>query len=136
MSAAPHRAAHRVARVERSDAALHPLHPLQASALFGSSDAAALSEMFNLAFPLVGFSSVVVAWRLLARFDQCAYCYWAVVAVLGNGFNLLSTLPYYGCQLTAALVFGLVRTLQWAAYFHFLGAPPRPPLGPPLTDPP
>ena len=90
--------------------------------------------MFNLAFPLVGFSTVVVAWRLLARFDQCAYCYWAVVAVLGNGFNLLSTLPYYGCQLTAALVFGLVRTLQWAAYFHFLGAPPRPPLGPPLTN--
>ncbi|KAL1515167.1 hypothetical protein AB1Y20_004235 [Prymnesium parvum] len=92
----------------------------QVAIMFDAEQAEELRGVFNIAFPVVGVASVVAAWSMLHRFDTCAYRYWGIVVALGNAFNLLSVVQLYWCQLAAALLFGFVRTLQWAAYFHFV----------------
>ena len=92
---------------------------------FGRATADAVSELFNVAFPVGGLLTSVVASVVLQRFSEREDAYMALVLVMANVYGLLALLPFVPCQYAGALLFGPVRTLQWACYFHFLAKPSR-----------
>ena len=85
----------------------------------GAGSADALDNTFQIAFPVVGLSSSFAVFFLL-RFYEHESSRWAVVSLVGGLHALLFIVPTYGSQLGAAIVFGLLRTLQWGAYFYAL----------------
>ena len=102
-------------------AALPPPRPSSgAQYRFGAEAALTLSATFNLAFPLGGLLAALPTSALLRHAGTRPRVYWGVTAALASLFSLLSLLPAYAAQLTAALIFGSIRCLQWACYFQFL----------------
>jgi len=95
-------------------------------ALFNDVDTAErISTIFNLAFPLGGFLTSVVATVILNRLGEREDLYMLLVVVCALVLSFLNLLPYESTQLCAAVLFGPVRTLQWGCYFHFLSLPKR-----------
>ena len=93
--------------------------------MFYAPTADALSQTFNIAFPVGGFFTSVIASLLLERLGDREDLYLTLVLLLAIMFGIYNLLPYAASQFAAALLFGPTRTLQWATYFHFLSLPRR-----------
>lgn len=87
---------------------------------FGRDTAVWISTTFNLAFPIGGFCTALPASIIMRKYGEQPHIYWSIVIILGAGFATLSLIPLVWSQLTAALIFGPARCLQWACYFQFL----------------
>jgi len=87
---------------------------------FDTATAAIVDSTYQIAFPVVGMASAVLVFALLQVYER-EFVRWAVVALFGALHGLLILIPNLSGQMGGAIVFGLVRTLQWGAYFHFLG---------------
>ena len=91
----------------------------QAQLFLDASSAAAVGDTFSTAFPIVGFFSGLLVWPLL-RHVRAQWIRWAAVGgvtMLHVGFSLVVSC---WSQMVAAVLFGLVRTSQWASFFHLL----------------
>ena len=84
-----------------------------------------LSLTFDVAFPVGGLLTTPIASALLGAFATREHLYMAVVLTLAVCFGMATLLMALPAQYLAALLFGPTRTLQWAAYFHFLTLPSR-----------
>lgn len=83
------------------------------------SQAKSLDLTFDIAFPVGGFLTSFVAARLLSN-DRQHSSIFRVVFALATLFSLVQLIPAPEAQYVAAITFGPARTIQWAAYFHFL----------------
>ena len=97
----------------------------EALRLFGADSAEVLSTTFNLAFPIGGFITSILASMMLQRLARREDLYMLVVVLLCLAFGLLNLIPIVPTQMGAALLFGPTRTTQWACYFHLLSLPQR-----------
>ena len=97
----------------------------QMRGLFLPSTAVSLADTFNIAFPVGGFFTSVVASILLDRLGKREDLYMTIVVLAAITFGACNLMPYAASQLASALLFGPCRTLQWACYFHFLSLPSR-----------
>ena len=86
-----------------------------------------LSSAFNFAFPLGGLLASVPVASLLECAGEAEY--FGIATLLANTFSLCSLSSSRQPQLAAALLFGPVRCLTWACYFHFLSTESRYPPG-------
>ena len=120
--------------------------------MFFLPTAESLADTFNVAFPVGGFFTSVVASILLDRLGSREDLYMTLVVLLAIMFGICAQrrldpktsaqrrpltiygsrrspadnlLPYAASQFASALLFGPTRTLQWACYFHFLSLPKR-----------
>jgi len=99
----------------------------QLEELFGVGHAQWLSSAFNFAFPLGGLLASVPVASLLECAGEAEY--FGIATLLANTFSLCSLSSSRQPQLAAALLFGPVRCLTWACYFHFLSTESRYPPG-------
>jgi len=97
----------------------------EVSLMFSPATATSLATTFNLAFPIGGFVTSVLASLMLERLGDREDLYMLLVVVLALIFGLYNLLPYTAAQLASALLFGPTRTTQWACYFHLLSLPKR-----------
>lgn len=74
---------------------------------------------FDVAFPAGGLATSFAAALLLQKV-AAPHAYYAVVASLANAFGVLQLLPGARAAYAGAALFGPARTVQWAAYFHFV----------------
>jgi MFS family permease len=95
------------------------------NAMFFRPTADSLTNTFNIAFPVGGFVTSVIGATLLDKLGEREDLYMTLVLLLAIMFGLYNLLPYAASQFASALLFGPVRTLQWACYFHFLSHPKR-----------
>ena len=93
--------------------------------MFAPTTAEKLATSFNIAFPVGGFCTSVVASVLLDKLGEREDLYMTLVVLLAIMFGLYNLLPYAAAQFASALLFGPTRTMQWACYFHFLSLPKR-----------
>ena len=84
-----------------------------------------LALTFDIAFPVGGLLTTPVASALLGCLAAREHLYMAVVLTLAVCFGMATLLMSLPAQYAAAMLFGPTRTLQWAAYFHFLTLPSR-----------
>eukprot|EP00327_Prymnesium_parvum_P010562 CAMPEP_0184381712 /NCGR_PEP_ID=MMETSP0007-20130409/5736_1 /TAXON_ID=97485 /ORGANISM="Prymnesium parvum, Strain Texoma1" /LENGTH=529 /DNA_ID=CAMNT_0026727433 /DNA_START=23 /DNA_END=1612 /DNA_ORIENTATION=+ len=91
----------------------------QAHVLFGEDRGDVVSNTFQLAFPIVGLASAVIAFLVIGN-CEAQFVRWTIVASIGLLHALLFIIPLYGSQIGAAVVFGLLRTMQWSIYFDIL----------------
>ena len=87
---------------------------------FDNTTALTVDNTFQIAFPTVGMTSAFAVFLLLRMYERESLR-WTIVALAGCVHGILILIPEFATQMGAAVVFGLVRTLQWGAYFHFLG---------------
>jgi len=97
----------------------------QMGQLFDHDTATQLATAFNVAFPLGGLITSILAALLLQYFDEREDIYITISLVLILIYCLFSLFPYVTAQYVAMLLFGPSRTLQWATYFHLLSQPSR-----------
>lgn len=83
------------------------------------SQAKNLDLTFDIAFPVGGFLTSFLAAKLLSN-DRRHSSIFGVVFALATLFSLVQLIPAPEAQYIAAGTFGPARTIQWAAYFHFL----------------
>ena len=62
---------------------------------------------------------------LLQRWRRSEHRYMGLVVALACTFSVANLVPLASAQYVAALIFGPIRTLQWASYFLFLEQPDR-----------
>lgn len=98
----------------------------QMSLLFAPGEAASLSRFLEFGFPIVGFVASIAAAKLVfePNHSRELLC-WVWPAGLGAAFCLVQSIPLLATQYLAALIFGPMRTMQWACYFHALAVAPR-----------
>jgi len=98
----------------------------QMGLLFSPSTAANLSTFLEFGFPILGFlASIAAVTHVFERNHDRELLCWAWPAGLGIAFCLVQMIPYVAAQYVAAMLFGPMRTLQWACYFHALAVAPR-----------
>lgn len=88
--------------------------------MFGEELGKKLVSVFNFAFPVGGGATAVVSAIVLDRLGSRPDLYMTIVLALAITVCLLNTMPFFLAQLGTALLFGPVRTIQWACYFHYL----------------
>lgn len=91
---------------------------VQVELAFDEDAASGLAEFFSFVFPVVACSSALPISQLLHRAD--AHLAWGMLALAAHALLALMLVPQLWAQRAAAILFGAVRTLQWAAYFAFL----------------
>ena len=93
--------------------------------ILGERSERIIGEALSTAFPITGCLTALVAWPLLARYQEREYVYWSVALVLNALFCAFSLMPADAAQLCAALIFGPARTMLWASYFWFVSTERR-----------
>jgi len=98
----------------------------QMELLFSPDTAAALATFLEFGFPILGFlASVVAVTHVFERNHDRELLCWIWPAGLGIAFCAVQMIPAVLAQYLAAMIFGPMRTLQWACYFHALAVAPR-----------
>lgn len=93
--------------------------------LFSTANAEQLTVGLGLAFPLGGCLTSVGAAVLLERLGRREDLYMAVALGAALLFFTVSFFHSLPLQWAGVLLFGCVRTLQWACYFHLNAQPSR-----------
>ena len=98
----------------------------QMSLLFDAASAGALSQFLEFGFPLLGFvASILAVKHVFERSNGREIMCWVWPAGLGCAFCMVQMMPLLVCQYIAAVLFGPMRTMQWACYFNALAVAPR-----------
>ena len=98
----------------------------QMNLIFSSEESNVLGEFLEFGFPTVGFISSILAAKFVFEPNHAheLLC-WVWPAGLGAAFCLVQSVPLLSFQYMAAFIFGPMRTMQWACYFHALAVAPR-----------
>lgn len=92
----------------------------EARAAFPAAVGRRFDLFFDVGFPAGGLAASFLAALLLQRHASAPAIYYGVVAALANAFGALQLVPDPRAAYAAAALFGPARTIQWAAYFHYL----------------
>ena len=84
----------------------------------------AISDYFNLIFPVLALLTTPAAVMLFARCKH-DHAYMSVCGAVMALWAVTQAMPWKITQYAAATLFGPARTLVWAAYFHFFQNPSR-----------
>ena len=98
----------------------------QLGLLFPSDGAGFLEHFLEFGFPILGFATAVwAATNVFDRWTDRELLCWLWPAGLGIAFCTVQMLTSWTSQLLATILFGPMRTLQWACYFNALAVAPR-----------
>lgn len=98
----------------------------QVGLLFSPGTARLLETLLEFGFPLLGFVTALwAAPNVFERYSDRELMCWAFPSVLGILFCAVQMLNNVPGQMVATLLFGPMRTLQWACYFNCLAVAPR-----------
>lgn len=87
--------------------------------LFGDATASAISALFDIAFPVLGFCAALFMSPILTA--DHPWVPFICLSILVNTWLALSIIPIIETQYLASVVFGPMRTLQWASFYHIIG---------------
>ena len=87
-----------------------------------STVAEAISDAFDTLFPILGFCASIGVSPLLTTH---AWIPFAVLAVVSNLWLLMTIIQAAWAQWVSIIIFGPMRTLQWAAFYRIVGATPE-----------
>ena len=88
--------------------------------IFSADTAAELNQKLDLSFPLVGFFASFVFMFLFAAVP--AEAPFIMVFCLNTSWAILYMIPDIVTQHIAAFLFGLVRVLNWASFYHYISS--------------
>ena len=98
----------------------------QVGLLFSPGTARLLETLLEFGFPLLGFVTALwAAPNVFERYSDRELMCWAFPSVLGILFCAVQMINNVPGQMVATLLFGPMRTLQWACYFNCLAVAPR-----------
>jgi len=87
---------------------------------YGSETAADISDLFDVAFPILGFCAALGVSPLLTA--EAQWLPFAVLCATANLWIVLTLIPTVATQYMAVIIFGPMRTLQWASFYRIVGA--------------
>jgi len=89
---------------------------------YGAEVSASISDAFDIAFPVLGFCASIAVSPLLTAQTWLPF---AVLAFAANLWLILTIVPLASFQWASVIVFGPMRTLQWASFYRIIGATPE-----------
>ena len=98
----------------------------QLGLLFSFESANFLEHFLEFGFPTLGFATAVwAATNVFERWSDRELLCWLWPSGLGIAFCTAQMLNSWSAQFVATILFGPMRTLQWACYFNALAVAPR-----------
>jgi len=95
-------------------------HQAYLSLTYGTGVAAEVSDLFDVLFPILGFCAALGVSPLLTA--EAQWLPFAVLCAIANTWIVLTIIPTITTQYIAVVIFGPMRTLQWASFYRIVGA--------------